>query len=338
MKKLPLSNPSYRYLEQSFKEWLDVLGYAPSSVYNMPLHVRELLHYLESKGINHIKELDTQHIKAYYQKLKERSHTRHGGALGNNHLNKHIQAIRKFSDYLRQVGRLELPAMPLHNEEADSEKITVVTEEEIKQLFAATYLPPDRRMSLSYAQIEAMQSRDRAMLAIYYGCGLRRNEGVKLDVSDINFDRALLHVRKGKNYKERFVPISKTSLKHLQEYVYDHRGELLHGTKNESLLISLQSKRINGATLLLRLKYLQQRTENEELKEKEVGLHTLRHSIATHLLSAGMNLESISRFLGHSSLESTQIYTHLAGVEQQTEQKFTNTSHYSKVQLHEDEF
>jgi integrase/recombinase XerD len=336
MKKLPLSNPSYRYLEQSFKEWLDVLGYAPSSVYYMPLHVRELLHYLESKGINHIKELDTKHIKAYYQKLKERSNKRHGGALGNNALNKHIQAIRKFSDYLRQVGRLELPAVPLHNEEADSDKITVVTEEEIKQLFAATYQAPEPRPNLPDSRIEAMQSRDRAMLAIYYGCGLRRNEGVKLDVGDVNFDRALLHVRKGKNYKERLVPISKTSLRHLQEYIYDHRPELLQGTKSEALFISLRSKRINGQTLMLRLKYLQYKTENEELKEKEVGLHTLRHSISTHLLSAVMNLESISRFLGHSSLESTQIYTHLVGVEQQIEQKFTN--HYSKVQLHEDEF
>jgi integrase/recombinase XerD len=337
MKKLPLSNPSYRYLEQSFKEWLDVLGYAPSSVYNMPIHVRELLHYLESKGINHIKDLDTKHVKAYYQRLKERGHTRRGGALGNNHLNKHIQAIRKFTDYLRQVGRLELPAVPLHNEEADSEKITVVTEEEIKQLFAATYLQPDVRMSLSPAQIEAMQSRDRAMLAIYYGCGLRRNEGVMLDVCDINFDRALMHVRKGKNHKERFVPISKASLKHLQEYVYDHRGELLQGTKSEALLVSLRCKRINGCTLLLRLKYLQHRTENEELKEKEVGLHTLRHSIATHLLSAGMDMESIGRFLGHGSLESTQIYTHLAGIEQ-TEQPYDNIPRFEKIQLHEDEF
>lgn len=335
MKSLALSNPSFRYLEQSFKEWLDVLGYAPSSVYNMPIHVRELLHYLEGKGIKDIKQLDNKHIKAHYTKLKERSNARHGGALGNNHLNKHIQAIRKFSDYLRQVGRLELPAVPLHNEEADNEKITVVTEEEIKQIFAATYLPPDMRMSLSPAQIEAMQSRDRAMLAIYYGCGLRRNEGVKLDVGDINFDRALLHVRKGKNYKERFVPISKTSLKHLQEYVYDHRSELLHGSKSEALFISLRARRMHGQTLILRLKYLQHRTENEDLKDKEVGLHTLRHSIATHLLSAGMNIESISRFLGHSSLESTQIYTHLAGIEEQTEQKFA--SHYMKVQLHEDE-
>ena len=55
MKNLPLKNPSYRYLEQSFKEWLDILGYAPTSVYYMPIHVRELLYYLENEGVNNIR-------------------------------------------------------------------------------------------------------------------------------------------------------------------------------------------------------------------------------------------------------------------------------------------
>jgi integrase/recombinase XerD len=87
----------------------------------------------------------------------------------------------------------------------------------------------------------------------------------------------------------------------------------------------------------LRLKHLQQQTENADLIEKEIGLHTLRHSIATHLLQAGMQLESIARFLGHSSLESTQIYTHLAGIELK-EQSYTNLRKFTRVQLHEDEF
>lgn len=106
MKNLLLKNPSFRYLEQSFREWLDVLGYAPVSVYNMPLQIRELLHYPESKKIASIKELDIKHVKAHYNKLKERSNVRRGGRLSNDHLNKHIQALRKFTDYLRQVGRL----------------------------------------------------------------------------------------------------------------------------------------------------------------------------------------------------------------------------------------
>lgn len=341
MKKLVLKNPSFRYLEQSFKEWLDVLGYAPISVYNMPLQVRELLHYLESENITSIKELDINHIKSHYNKLKERSNARRGGGLSNNHLNKHIQALRKFTDYLRQVGRLTLPELQIKNEEAQPKSIAVLTEEEIQQLFKATYKtsqPYNRpHYNLNTSQVEAMQSRDRAMLSIFYGCGLRRNEGVNVDVGDINFDRSILHVRKGKNYKERLVPISKTSLKYLQEYIYDHRPEIVQGNKSEALFISMKARRMDGQTMLLRLKYLQAQTENEELIEKEIGLHTLRHSIATHLLQAGMELESIARFLGHSTLESTQIYTHLAGIEHHKEQTFTSIRKYARIQLSEDE-
>ena len=341
MKQLQLSNASFRYLEQSFKEWLDIMGYAPVSVYYMPLHARELLYYLESKGVKNIKELEHKTIRQYYNKLKERANQRREGGLSNNHLNKHIQALRKFTDYLRQVGRLEIPALNLKNEESDPKTIAVLSEEEIQLLFKATYRMhrvEDRpHYNLNTAQTEAIQSRDRAMLVIYYGCGLRRNEGVNLNAGDINFDRALVHVRKGKNYKERFVPISKTSLKYLQEYVYDHRPELLRGSKAEALFLSIQCKRMHGQTLILRLKYLQHQTEDENLKEKEIGLHTLRHSIATHFLQAGMKLGDIARFLGHSSLESTQIYTHLAGVDGDEPQEFRNIPRYEKVQLYEDE-
>src|SRR5579859_126460 len=340
MKQLQLSNTSFRYLEQSFKEWLDIMGYAPVSVYYMPLHVRELLHYLEGKGLTNIKSLDGKLIGQYYNKLKERSNQRREGGISNNHLNKHIQALRKFTDYLKQVGRLEIP-LNLKNEEGDPKSIAVLSEEEIQLLFKATYKTngvEDRpHYNLNTAQTEAIQARDRAMLVIYYGCGLRRNEGVSINIGDINFDRSLLHVRKGKNYKERFVPISKSSLKYLQEYVYDHRPELLRGSKAEALFLSIQCKRMHGQTLILRLKYLQHQTEDENLIEKEIGLHTLRHSIATHFLQAGMKLEYIARFLGHGSLESTQIYTHLVGVDVDEPQEFRNIPRYEKVQLYEDE-
>jgi integrase/recombinase XerD len=338
MKSLALSNPSFRYLEESFKEWLDILGYSATTVYYAPLFVRELLYHLESKGVRHIKELDNKLIQSHYAKLKERANQRRGGGLSNNHLNKHIQAIKRFTDYLRQAGRLELAAVTLKNEECDTEKITVLTEEEIQLLFKTTYKSYDNGLRAPQGKLEAMQSRDRAMLAVYYGCGLRRNEGASLNVSDIDFDKALLHVRKGKNYKERFVPISKASLKHLQDYVYDYRAELLFTTKAEALFISQQGTRMQGQSLLRRLNYLQYHTESAELIEKEIGLHTLRHSIATHLLKAGMKLESIARFLGHSSLKSTQRYTHLSeGVLPARQQPFSSLPRFEKIQLFEDE-
>jgi len=95
---------------------------------------------------------------------------------------------------------------------------------------------------------------------------------------------------------------------------------------------------MGGQSLLLRLKQLQFRTCDPTFIEKEIGLHTLRHSIATHLLQAGMSLENISRFLGHSSLESTQIYTHLAGVEPERTQPFNNIPKREITQLERDDF
>ena len=335
MKKLPLKNPSFRYIEQSFREWLDIQGYAQSTVYNLPNHIRELLHYLEQQDINQIKDLDIKHINAHYEILKERSNQRRSGGLSGGHLNKHKQALGKFTDYLRKVGRIQLPAIKLEHIEEEHTPVYLI-EQEIKDLFTASYQRPEGKISMSEETLLAIQSRDRAMLAIFYGCGLRRNEGVHLDLSDINFDRAVLHVRKGKNYKERLVPINRTSLKHLQEYIYDHRPQLAK-SKIEALFLSYTGFRMQGQMLNLRLKYLQHRTGDLTLIEKEIGLHSLRHSIATHFLQAGMKLESISRFLGHSSLDSTQVYTHLAGVEQEREQSFNNIPIYETIQPHEDE-
>jgi integrase/recombinase XerD len=97
----------------------------------------------------------------------------------------------------------------------------------------------------------------------------------------------------------------------LEEWVYDYRPQIV-GTKNEgAFFISQRGKRMDTQSMALRLKMLQERSDDIALKEKNVRLHVLRHSIATHLLQNGMSLEKIGRFLGHSSLESTQVYTHL---------------------------
>lgn len=311
MKKLKLSHIPYRYLERSFKEWLDVQGYARETVYNLPIHLREFLYYLEQKGITDIGKIEAGHIRDHYEQLKIRSNQSQGGGLSNAYLNKHIQALKKFAEYLRKARRQTLPQIKIENEQTQ-QRINYLTKKQITQLFLVTYRGPNKPPNTSTSVIEAIQARDRAMLAVYYGCGLRRNEGVHLDVADINFDKKLLHVRKGKNYKERHVPISQANYKYLSEYIYDHRGELIKGSKEPALFITYATgNRMQGQSLYVRLKTLTCQTEDRELIEKRPGLHTLRHSIATHLLEAGMKLESISRFLGHSSLESTQIYTHL---------------------------
>jgi integrase/recombinase XerD len=317
MKRLPVTAPAYLYIEKSFREWLEITGYATQSVYGMPNHVREFLYYLQTTNKTTLQDISIETMKAYYHNhLKGRKNFLHKcGSISNGHLNKQQQALRKFAEYLRQTGKLTIGKFDIRNEEVQNKKIDVVSVEEIKQLYAATYVYNDGDI-WGVANQERIGMRDRAMLSIFYGCGLRRNEGVQLLVDDIHFEKQYIHVKKGKNYKERLVPINKTNLQHLQEYLYDARPFLLKGNRNtEAFFISAKSCKADGYSLLLRLKVLIQKTGNAALQQKEIGLHTLRHSIATHFLQSGMSLENIAKFLGHASLESTQIYTHLINEE-----------------------
>jgi site-specific recombinase XerD len=153
---------------------------------------------------------------------------------------------------------------------------------------------------------DVLGMRDKAMISIYYGCGLRRNEGLNLDVNDILFNKNLVYVRKGKNYKERYVPMTEGVKEELQNYV-DYARAVLMKSPVKALFLTVRGNRLGSNAMADRLQILKDKAEIN----KEAGLHALRHSIATHLLQSGMELDKIKRFLGHSSLESTQIYTHL---------------------------
>jgi integrase/recombinase XerD len=310
MKKLILKNKSYNYLQISFNAWLTTLGYNRQTTYNLPIHIREFLYYLEQENIHKIKELQPIHIINYYNKLKHRTNQRQqSGALSNSYLNKHQQALKLFCDYLRQSGRIMIAYPSLTKEKKEQNKIEVLTQKDIKSLFEATELLTTR------ADFEILQARDKAIIAILYFCGLRRTEAVKLNIEDVNLDTATVHVKHGKGYKERLVPIHPDNIKYLEEYMYDSRIELTKNRIENAFFISMRKTRMTGQSMLIRLKQLQDISDNQSLKTKNITLHTLRHSIATHLLQNGMELEQISRFLGHSSLESTQIYTHLINKE-----------------------
>ena len=315
MKTLTLQSEAYRYIIASFKEWLQTIGYSEQTVYQLPNYIQEFLFYAESKGYAGLYQITNDLIKEHYYKLKLRTNKRKGGGLSAAYLNKHLQAFQKFSDYLRQNGRLLLPKLDIQTEEDNSEVTDILTQEEIKQLYEITNLQYEQKKNdKGIVYYEAMQLRDRAMLSIFYGCALRRNEVVHLDIGDIHFEKSLLHVRKGKGYKERMVPITKQSLQHLQNFLYDGRPYFCND-KNEAFFVTQSGKRLGGTMMLIRLKQLIQFTGNAELMQKDIHLHTLRHSIATHLLQNGMRLERIKDFLGHGSLDSTQIYTHFLETE-----------------------
>lgn len=305
MKQLPIQSENFRYMEHSFRQWLDIVGYAGTTVYNLPNTLREFFYWLEQRGIKEVKQITTEHVKHYYGYAKQRANTRFDGGLSPAAINNQRRTLHLFMDYLRQTGRYDIPYINIQSLKDRKEKLNTLTPDEIKQLYEATHTgdgsPWDQEIG----------ARDRAILSICYGCGLRRNEARYLDIDDVNLEKGIVHVKKGKGNKERLVPINQSNIKYLEDYKYNARPVLLRGTNTEAFFVSMRSQRINDQTMNLRIRLLVQKTKNPVIIEKDPSLHTLRHSVATHLLSNGMKLEQISKFLGHSSLESTQIYTHL---------------------------
>lgn len=302
MKKLVLKNRTYKELLIAFKAWLGVLGYSRSAKENYPCYLREFFYNMEQKGHEQLHTVTVTNIKDYYNYLKERPNQTRNGALSKAALNQHQQALRKFNEYLKKHNTKPLPVHLRAEAKKEEGSQSVLTQEEVKKLFAAA--------EHSYV-MQHVCLRDKAMLAALYSCGLRVNEAVHLDRKDILFDRELIFVRKGKNYKERYVPINYYNLQILEDYLYDARLEFYKANETEAFFIGQQGKRLGSQSFGNRLDILVKVTGDSELQEKKITPHTLRHSIATHLLEQGAPMEGIQQFLGHSSLETTQLYTHL---------------------------
>ncbi len=294
-----IKSKQFQHLSENFKQWLETLGYKPKTTTLYFWNTQEFLSFLEQNKTNHLKDFKQQQITSYLEYLQHRPNCNKTGSLSPAYINKHITTLRLLSKYLQLTGKANI----------------IIKPELLKTTETATYLSKTEIQALYKAakdQDNLYYQRDTAMLSIYYGCGLRASEGAALNINDILFEKELLYVRKGKNYKERYVPISKQVKADLQEYIFNQRNELLNNKKSEALLLGRRGERWSVHGIYGRLQLLKSQTKNEELKQKTFGLHILRHSIATHLLQDGMKLELISRFLGHKSLETTQKYTHLA--------------------------
>ena len=288
-----LHSDEHRLLRQGFAEWLEVLGYAAMSVTAMPRHLAEFLHYQETHGKYSLQQFTAGDATAFTLHQQTRIGIRTGRGFSSSHINKYIQVLHLFSRYIRQSGKSSV-GFTLELLEGTSATPTWLTRSEISRLYAVT---DDNVLGI----------RDRAMLSVFYGCGLRLQEGASLECSDILHDRKMLYVRRGKGYKERYVPIAEKSYLDIQLYIEQARPELLQRPCAALFLDANKGRPIHKQSLYLRIKALVRKAGIG----KQVGTHSLRHSIATHLLQSGMKLERIKEFLGHAALDSTQIYTHL---------------------------
>jgi site-specific recombinase XerD len=290
-----------KQLNNEFKTWLQTLGFSESSVKSLPMYTAEMFHYFETKGI---KDITAEAMQDFFFQWKKRKNKRTGAGLGQNHISKGITAINNFIKFLKATEKNHIN-LKLEREKIQTKIPQVLTQQEIKALYTATYNNTKRVNTEAYGQ------RDRAMLAVYYGCGLRKNEGNNLLISDIQVEKKIIYVRKGKGSKERFVPIAEKGMQDIQEYLnygrkyfVEQRQKKIKPT-SDYFFINMHGVPMQDFALRIRA------LKEEANITKSFSLHTLRHSIATHLLQGGMDIEQIKKFLGHASLESTQLYTHI---------------------------
>ena len=306
-KNIIVVNENYRELAESFYRYLLRLGYNAKGCKFRYNYLCEFLHWMEQQGYTKIEKTTALEITNYYHYISERPSKKDGGILSQKTTHSHMRIIRDLFIMLQNesepdgqpkikinpCGTLKFP-YPRAKEER-----TVLDQEEIKQLYKV-----------------AETAQERAILSLAYGCGLRVGELVTCNIEDIRLREKILIVPKGKGNKRRVVPISSGVVKDLADYYYNEREALTKGRdynpKESAFMLHSRGGRMRKGTYNKHLKILVERTQNEAIKEKQITIHNLRHSIATHLLEQGIPVEQVRMFLGHSQLETTQLYTHIS--------------------------
>jgi integrase/recombinase XerC len=220
------------------------------------------------------------------------------GKVGATTVARKLSALRSFAEFLRRRGDLAENEVALVGSPKRRAKLPVVLPaEDVADLIDAPQRSGVRGL------------RDRAILEVVYGAGLRVSETVGLDVGDLEWDGELLRVRvrAGKGGKDRLVPLGRGAVVALGEYL-PRRGELVRDPKAAHALFIGDRGRRMGVRTVRELVY---RRCGQTGARVRVGPHGLRHAFATHLLEAGCDLRTIQSMLGHASLSTTQRYTHL---------------------------
>jgi integrase/recombinase XerD len=287
-------------LTNNYETYLIRLGYATSTIHHNKAALERFLKHLKTQEVNELTEIKPTHLHAYndyLHGLKSRVTQR---GLASSTIQSKINVIKQFSQFLELTEQLKIYTVKLETVPTVKQHRNILSQAEIKTL----YKQCDNGIK---------GLRNKAILGLYYGCGLRYREGINLETSQIDYKKAVLYVAPSKNYKSRFVPINKAVLNDFLNYesyardCFKDRGNyFLSGSVSNTFFSSLLHKLCEDAGI-----------------ERKISLHSLRHSIATHLLQKQMPLEQIAKFLGHTTLRATEIYTRIVLENEQTDESKT---------------
>lgn len=242
------------------------------------------LNHLDNNIKKDILKLRSTDIENFISKLN----------LESSSISNYLSAYKTFYNYYIKIGKININPI----DKVDSPKLS-------KHL--PTYLTVEEVDKLLDIDIkDAFSARNKSLLELLYATGLRISELINLEFKNIDLNECIVRIM-GKGSKERIVPINDLAIKYLKIYVKDYRYKLVKKEQNNFVYLNNHGKKMTRQGVF---KMIKKRTQETGIK-KDVSPHTLRHSIATHMLENGADLRIIQEFLGHESIGTTQIYTHL---------------------------
>ena len=254
--------------------------------------------YLKEEGVVDIRSVGEAHLAAYARVL-ELHRTKAGSALAATSRAVHLGAIRRFFAFLYERGViLRNPAETLKLPSCQRLPERVLSVKEAERLMNA---PPRENV---------LGSRDRAILELFYGTGLRRSECWRLNVQDLDLEAGTLFIRNGKGGKDRVVPVPGRASAALDLYLTRSRPSLLKDRAPLALFVSIRGSRLCAQ----QLKNCVKQYARIARIPGRMSPHALRHACATHLLNGGADVRHVQELLGHEDLKTTAVYTRV-GIE-----------------------
>jgi len=274
---------------ESFRDHLALeAGNSANTVEAYVRDIRRLAEFATSKGATEPAQVTRTLLRDFVFLLKDLG-------LSSATIRREISAVRTYFAFLLGEGRItDDPSDRLESPQRWRHLPEVLTVGEIESLLAAPHVD------------EPMAWRDRALLELAYGVGLRVSELCNLGLSDLLLSEGLVRVF-GKGSKERLVPIGRSVIGAVSTYLHTLRPSLDRGKTEGRLLLNARGEPLSrvGAWGVVK------RCAKRAAISKRVTPHTLRHSFATHLLEGGADLRAVQEMLGHADLSTTQIYTHV---------------------------
>ena len=275
---------------RSFRLYLETERHAsPYTLRNYTSDLKEFRQLLGQKGVSSWEGVGREVLRDYLASLLERG-------IARSSISRKFSALRSFYKYL--VREKKVPADPTRSTSVPKKEARLpsfLTREEMISLLKAPDLSTPAGL------------RDQALLELLYASGLRVSEIVGLDVADVDLAGKEARVW-GKRSKERVVVMGRPAATALREYLEKARPALLGQGRSPALFLNIEGKRLT-------VRSIQKMVKEYAVKaglEKDIHPHLLRHTFATHLLDGGADLRTVQELLGHESLASTQVYTHIS--------------------------